>query len=123
MADLKIMIVEDDEELHTLYGLYLRGASYQVLKAFNGREALKLLAHEMPAVIVLDMIMPEMGGEEFLREIKAKGIAQKTPVIIASVNDKIPRDLTSMPNVFAVLKKPFSIDVLTDKIQQALKSA
>ncbi len=120
MADIKVLIVEDDEELHTLYGLYLQGESYEVLRAFHGRQALDVLQRESPSVIVLDMIMPEMGGEDLLRELRARDLAQRIPVIIASVNEKIPREILGMKNIFAVLRKPFSMDILIGKIKDAL---
>ena len=121
MPNKKILIVDDDEELHTLYGLYLQGESYQILTAHNGEEALGLLAKEKPAVIVLDMIMPVMGGEGFLSELAHRGLMQDVPVIIASVNDKIPQKFLDMKNVYTFLKKPFSMDILISKIRDAIR--
>jgi len=117
-----VMIVDDDEELHLLYGLYLRGASYELLEAYNGKEAFQMLEEKLPDVIVLDMIMPEMDGETFLKEMHAIEKLKNIPVIIASVNEKIDPELRGYSNVKQVLRKPFTIQVLTDTIQKILVS-
>lgn len=118
----KILIVEDDEDLHTLYGLYLQGADYDILRAFNGQEALNILETESPKVIILDMIMPVMDGEEFFTKLRTERKITEIPVIIASVNDKIPQKILNLGNVHAVLKKPFSIETLLENIKGALEA-
>ncbi len=120
MAEYTIMIVDDDEDLHTLYGLYLQGESFNVLKAYNGKEALELLDRERPDLIVLDMIMPVMDGEEFFTKLRKERNIQDIPVIIASVNEKIPPKLFELGNVYTTLKKPFTIETLVGKIREAL---
>ena len=120
MAEKKILIVDDDEDLHTLYGLYLQGQSFHILRAFNGKEALELVEKEKPDLIVLDMIMPVMDGEEFFTKLRMDKKIKDIPVIIASVNEKIPAKLFEMGNIYTTLKKPFTIETLVGKIQEAL---
>ena len=120
IMDPKVMIVDDDDELHTLYGLYLRGASYSLIEAFNGQEALLLLTREKPDLIVLDMIMPVMDGEEFFTKLRTERGIKDIPVIIASVNEKIPQKLLALGNIYTTLKKPFTIETLVGKIREAL---
>lgn len=119
MPEPKIMIVDDDEDLHTLYSLYLQGESFQIVRAFNGKQALDVVEQEKPDLIVLDMIMPVMDGEEFFTRLRTEK-KNNTLVIIASVNDKIPQKLFDLGNVFTTLKKPFTIETLIGKIQEAL---
>ncbi len=121
MREQTIMIVEDDEDLHTLYGLYLQGESYRILRAFNGKEALEILDHERPDLIVLDMIMPVMDGEEFFTRLRTERKITDIPVIIASVNEKIPQRLFDLGNIYTALRKPFSMETLLTKIQEALQ--
>ncbi len=121
MAGPKILIVDDDEDLHTLYGLYLHGESFEVVRAFNGKEALQVVETEKPDLIVLDMIMPVMDGEEFFMKLRTEK-NNHTPVIIASVNEKIPQKLFDLGNIFVTLKKPFTIETLISKIREALGS-
>ena len=120
MVNRTIMIVEDDEDLHMLYSLYLQGADYKVLQAYNGKQAFELLDQEMPELIILDMIMPVMDGEEFFTKLRTERKITDIPVIIASVNDKIPPQLLALGNVYSVLKKPFTIETLLEQIQGAL---
>ncbi len=114
----KILIVDDDEELHILYGLYLRGESFQILKAYNGKEALEIMNKEMPDLIVLDMIMPVMDGEEFLKKLHHEPRFKEVPIIIASVNEKIPAKMFEIANIYTALRKPFTIDILINKIRE-----
>jgi len=118
MNEKKILIVDDDDELHILYSMYLRSESYQILKAFNGQEALEVLRTEKPDLIVLDMIMPIMDGESFLAKMSHDKSIKDIPVIIASVNDKIPQKVMNMPNIYTTFKKPFTIETLLEKIRE-----
>lgn len=116
-----ILIVEDDEDLNLLYRLYLKGESYKIAQALNGQEGLEKVESEKPDLIILDMIMPVMDGEEFLKKLRFEKKIMNIPIIIASVNDKIPASLIERAKVRNVLKKPFAIEVLLREIESALK--
>ena len=116
----KILIVDDDEDLHTLYGLYLKGESFDIVKAYNGKQGLEAVEREKPDLIVLDMIMPIMDGEEFFTRLRVEKGIKDIPVIIASVNEKIPQKLFDLGNIYTTLKKPFTIETLVGKIKEAL---
>lgn len=116
-----ILIVEDDEDLNLLYRLYLKGESYKILQALNGQEGLEKIEAQKPDLIILDMIMPVMDGEEFLKKLRFEKKIMDIPIIIASVNDKIPASLIEKAKVRTVLKKPFAIEVLLREIESALK--
>ena len=120
MTGQTILIVDDDEDLHTLYTLYLQGESFHIQRAYNGKEALDLIEKHKPDLIVLDMIMPVMDGEEFFVKLRTEKKIKDIPVIIASVNDKIPPKLFELGNIYTTLKKPFTIETLVGKIQEAL---
>jgi len=117
----KILIIEDDEDLHLIYRLYLQGESYQILQARNGREGLEILAHEKPDLILLDMIMPVMDGEDFIQKFRFEKNEYGIPIIIASVNDKIPPRLLEKGKIQTVLRKPFPVEVLLKEIEAILK--
>jgi len=116
----KILVVEDDSDFQDIYALYLQGADYQVSKAFNGKEALEVLNKETPDLIILDLIMPVMDGEEFYTVLRTGERWKKIPVIVASVNDKLPAKMTEMGGIAASLRKPFDIDELLQKIRKCL---
>ncbi|MDP3921617.1 MAG: response regulator [Candidatus Omnitrophota bacterium] len=115
----KILIVDDDEDLQLLYGLFLQGFNYVVVRAGDGEEALRQIEAEKPDLVILDMIMPVMDGEECLTKLRTEK-KNTTPVIIASVNDKIPQELLDLGHVYTTLKKPFTMEALVEKIEGAL---
>jgi DNA-binding response OmpR family regulator len=118
----KILIVEDDSDFQDIYQLFLQGESFQVLTALNGKEAVAILEKETPDLIILDLIMPLMDGEEFYVWLRAQEKWQHVPVIIASVNEKMPQRITELGGVAGNLKKPFEIDTLVEKIRANLKA-
>jgi len=64
----KILIVEDDKVLNQAYELILKKEGHEVRTAFDGKEALAIVHDFEPLVILLDLLMPVMGGLDFLRE-------------------------------------------------------
>ena len=117
----KILIVEDDSDFQDIYQLYLQGESFQVLTAMNGKEAMAVLEKETPDLIILDLIMPVMDGEEFYVWLRAQEKWRSIPVIVASVNEKIPSRITELGGLAGSLKKPFEIDTLIGMIRANLK--
>ncbi len=117
----KILIVEDDSDFQDIYSLFLRGESYQVLTAGNGQEGLEALEKETPDLIILDLIMPVMDGETFYVRLREQSKWKSIPVLIASVNDKMPARITELGGIAGNLRKPFHIDTLLGKIHECLK--
>lgn len=63
----KILVVEDDHDLNNAYSLILRHEGHEVVEAFDGKEAIGKLKNFKPNLILLDLLMPIMGGLEFLQ--------------------------------------------------------
>ena len=86
----KILVVDDKPELRTLLNSYLTQEGFEVLAAANGQEALFVARREKPDLIILDLMMPEMGGYDFMRAYSREADA---PVIILTAkldeNDKV----------------------------------
>ncbi len=103
----KILIIEDEELLRESLKVLLELHGVRVVLAVNGKEALDVLKTVSVNLIVLDLVMPEMGGEEFLSEMQKRNI--KIPVLImtATVNDGY-RVSKHFPVVLEVLEKPFT---------------
>ena len=81
-----ILVVEDEPNLNKAYQVILSTAGYTVLTAFNGEEALKLTTKQEPALILLDLRMPKMDGNDFLRAYDLKK-HPKVKVIVFSNYD------------------------------------
>jgi len=71
----RILVVEDDRDLNNAYCIILRHEGHEVVEAFDGQEALRKLKNFKPDLILLDLLMPVMGGLEFLEnwEERTKG--------------------------------------------------
>jgi len=82
-----IMVVDDEKRLVSLVESYLTQEGYRVVTAYNGKEALAVAQKEKPELIVLDVMMPEMDGYEFMRRHRAEN---NTPIILltARVDDE-----------------------------------
>ena len=89
----RILVVDDHAVNCEVLSAILLGDGYQVLTAEGGRQALDLTRREMPDLILLDMMMPEVSGEDVLRAIRADETLQEIPVILitarASEEDRI----------------------------------
>ncbi|HZY40778.1 MAG TPA: response regulator, partial [Anaerolineae bacterium] len=59
-----ILVVDDDPDTLTLIGLTLQRRGFEVVKAQSGQQALNLLAHDRPDLVILDVMMPQMDGYE-----------------------------------------------------------
>lgn len=75
----KILIVDDEPNIREVVGLYLRLEGYTVLEANDGEEALELYRQDRPDLVVLDLILPKLGGLEVCRRIQSE---RRVPMIM-----------------------------------------
>lgn len=85
--DIDILLVEDDENTRQIMRRTLVKEGWRLLEAENGRVAINLMENETPGLIILDLMMPEMDGFEFLSELRKKEEWQKIPVIVVTAKD------------------------------------
>ncbi len=115
----KIMVVDDKPELRTLLKSYLTQEGFDVAVASDGREALFVARREKPDLIILDLMMPEMSGYDFLRTYSREA---DTPVIILTArveeNDKV---LGLELGADDYVTKPFSPRELTARVRAVLR--
>jgi len=115
----KIMVVDDKLELRTLLKSYLTQEGFDVVAAGNGQEALFVARHEKPDLIILDLMMPEMSGYEFMRAYSREA---DTPIIILTArleeNDKV---LGLELGADDYVTKPFSPRELAARVRAVLR--
>ncbi len=87
-----VLIVEDDTDQRGLISRHVHGAGWTVLEAGNGRVALEVLEKSHPSLILLDLMMPEMDGFEFLDHIRRRPDAEAIPVIVLTAKDLTVED-------------------------------
>jgi len=118
----KVLLVDDDRLVHHLYQPHVERAGYQMLSAFNGAEAVQLAIRELPQVIVMDIMMPEMDGISAMREIKLEAKTKDIPVIIMTANPHY--HLSQMESQWAgaavFLTKPFGAASLVSALQRII---
>ncbi len=84
MADKKILSIEDDSFLLALLSGKLADAGYRVATATTGNEGLTKAKAERPDIILLDVMLPDIGGFEVLEKLKADPATKQIPVILLS---------------------------------------
>jgi DNA-binding response OmpR family regulator len=115
----KILVVDDKKELRTLLKQYLSQEGFEVVLAGDGREALFVARQEKPDLIVLDLMMPEMGGYEFLRTYSKEA---DTPTIILTAKlEESDKVLGLELGADDYVTKPFSMNELTARIRAVLR--
>lgn len=80
----KILVAEDEPDMRAILVGMIESAGYEVIEAENGKIALELAIKEMPDIILLDIMMPKMGGFEVLEKMKYNPSTNNIPVIILS---------------------------------------
>jgi CheY-like chemotaxis protein len=89
-----VLVVDDDPQVRDLLGAMLSREGYRVLHAANGREAMARARKELPAAILLDIMMPQVDGWTVLSELKEDEKLASIPVIIVSMLDERPLGLS-----------------------------
>src|SRR3972149_8751643 len=121
MMTKKILVVDDKLELRNLLKSYLAQEGFEVVTASDGQEALHVARHEKPNLIILDLMMPEMGGYEFMRHYSREA---DTPVVILTAkieeNDKV---LGLELGADDYVTKPFSLRELMARVRSVLRRA
>ena len=84
MAKAKILVVDDQPLIRTMLTDLLTGAGYEVVAAADGEEGLALLKREAPALVILDKVMPKMGGTRFILESRGAGLSRAPALIVYS---------------------------------------
>ncbi|MCS7222693.1 MAG: ATP-binding protein [Anaerolineae bacterium] len=93
----KVLVVDDEPDALQLFSRMLAeaGQGYRVLRAESAQQALQILRHERPDVVLLDLVMPEMDGFEFLAAKEKDPILKGIPVILISARDPLGQPIVS----------------------------
>src|SRR5438445_9922061 len=97
-----ILVVDDDPSIRHLLRLALRGEDYEVALARDGVEALAKVGEAVPALILLDLNMPQMDGATFLSELRHRGLCFGTPVIVLSAGYSASQDTAGLVDSLGV---------------------
>ncbi len=116
-----ILIVDDDRKMRDMLRLYLEEDGYYIVEASNGREALYVARYEKPDLILLDLMMPEMDGTEFIRIYR---LESNTPVIMLTAKvDDTDEVLGLEMGADDYITKPFVVRTVRARVKSVLRRA
>jgi DNA-binding response OmpR family regulator len=119
MANERILIIEDDDDLRTILADFLKKEGYQIKLACNGKEGIELSANYKPQLILLDLMLPKVDGFEVCRVIRNNSMA---PIMILSArNSDMDKMLSLGIGADDYLTKPFSMVELHARMKSHLR--
>ena len=122
MADYRVLLVDDEEEFVSALSERLRLRGIEADSALNGEEALARLVEKEFEVVILDVMMPGLGGLEVLRQIKTTH--PNTQVILLTGHGSTREGIEGMRlGAFDYLIKPVDIEEMLAKMKEAAKTA
>ncbi|MBC7929985.1 MAG: response regulator [Rubrivivax sp.] len=120
-SGLRILLVDDDNTLRKLTQAALRREGYAVIEAVGGEEALKQIEREIPDLIILDFMMPDLNGIEVLKALRSTPRTARLPVImLTGMGDEESLREAFDAGATDYLSKPFSTPQLTARIRACL---
>ncbi len=122
MDKKKILIVEDEPDMRELLRLHLATSGYDVFVASDGEEGMKETKAIVPDLIILDLMMPRIGGYEVCAKLKADQRFAHIPILMFTGRaGDLDRLMGLQCGAADYLPKPFHEDVLLGKIQKLLE--
>ena len=122
MAAKKILIVDDEPDVLLVLGKRLTSAGYDVVKAGSGQAGLSKAKTERPDLIILDMMMPEMSGEEVAQELKIGHETRSIPILFLTAlftkRDEAAQGHAAGGQIF--FAKPYDPEELLSEVKRLL---
>jgi two-component system response regulator MprA len=119
-AAATVLVVDDDPELRAALTRALRLDGYDVTAVSNGLKALEAMPEVAPDVVVLDLMMPYVGGLEVCRRLRAKG--DRTPILVLTARDEVGDRVEGLDaGADDYLVKPFALDELRARLRALIR--
>jgi DNA-binding response OmpR family regulator len=117
----KILVVDDDEAIREFASKVLRTAGYQVDTAANGLQALMSIDRAPPALVITDIMMPELDGLEFVEGLRHRAETLQLPVIFITASEN-PKHFAASVKLKArqYMQKPFTTAALLERVKRVL---
>jgi two-component system KDP operon response regulator KdpE len=121
MAGFTILLIEDELPIRRFLRASLTGNGYHLVEAETGEQGVRLAAQQPPDLVILDLGLPDMDGQQVLRRLREW---LRAPILILSVRDQEQQKVTALDNgADDYLTKPFSTGELLARIRVALRHA
>mgnify|MGYP001597595141 CR=1 FL=1 len=117
----KILIIEDEDEYFFFYELMLENTDYTYRRATDGLQAFEMIKNEKPDLIILDLLLEQMAGETFLKQLKSDPAYIDIPIIIASsFSPRAYKSIFEIDPKLTFLEKPFTQERLLEELKAKL---
>ncbi len=116
MSSVSVLVVEDDPNVRSLIRILLSGEGYDVVTASDGIAGLTKAAEAPPGLIVLDVMMPDLGGVRVLERLEADASLSGVPVLVVTGKVELVPDLRDRVGPDNVIVKPFGVPELLDRV-------
>ena len=118
----KVAIIEDDITISQMYRFKFEAEGYQVETASNGKLGLALAEEMKPDIILLDLMMPEMNGDEMLKKLRATSWGKNIKVVVLTNmgEQEIPEEVKQMDVVAVILKADMTPRQVAELVKQQL---
>jgi DNA-binding response OmpR family regulator len=113
----KVLVVDDEADVRTFISAVLKKHGYETITAVNGAEGLLKAREEKPALVILDLQMPQQTGTDFYRNFQKGNEFDGTPVIVVS---GLPGRQLAVKKAAAVFDKPIDPDEFIAAVEKAL---
>src|SRR5262245_7717690 len=119
MADTKIILtVDDDRELAARLRAVVEKQGFTVIQAHDGHQGKQMIYNHKPSLVILDMMMPRMGGYPVLEHFRGK---DAPPIIMITANEgSRHKAYAEYLGVIDYIRKPFAMERLLDAVQKAM---
>ena len=122
MAKHRVMIIDDEINAVDLLKHRLESEGYQVLALLNAKEIISEVNRFLPDIIILDLLMPELGGLDACEMLNKDPVGQSTPIIVVSgLNKDIDKKKAYVMGIQEYFVKPVDIEVLLQAIRKYIK--
>ncbi|MEF9917562.1 MAG: response regulator transcription factor [Lachnospiraceae bacterium] len=118
----KILVIEDDADINGLLVKILKEASYDTIQAFSGTEAKLLLEKDIPDLILLDLMLPGLSGEELLRNIRENQHCSVPVLVISAINSLGDKVKLLKNGADDYITKPFEPEEVIARVQVSLRN-
>src|SRR5512147_1269421 len=122
MGKGRILVVEDDFDISNMLRIYFTGQGYDVQVAPRGGDALTLTRKQLPQLIVLDIMLPDMNGYDVCRELRSTTRTSHIPIIFLTQKDERSDKIAGLElGADDYITKPFDIEELRLRVQGAMR--
>ena len=120
---MKVLIIDDDENLSAVFETALQKAGLETVFALNGQSGINKARSEQPNLILLDQVLPDISGNEVLKTLKMDSHTQRIPVLILSnfSQEELVKEAINNGAMDYIFKYQVEPQDLVNKVKQALK--